>query len=395
MSAVRIFADECDSPDYNPLEQALHAWEIRRSGPKESHRIGLDLIDHALEIDDQLVTAWAYLTCGAHELANSELQLAATESFECAAKLFKRMGEKRGESLSQIALARLYMTNGQFHPALELYKSIIEREAHGLTPLEKFEAFNSIGGCFWGLDKLELCLLYLSKAFEVLRNTNFVTERATVLGNIGSALLSVGNYDTAYDFLVAAAKYSRSADNRMGAFNIQASLVACLNEMKDHTKALPIATRLVKDFEDLLFVGPYNVALCNVAIAFANAKQWQLSEYCLAEAQKIAQNGQVAHSLAAVALAEAQVAEARGNFAVAIAHAESLLDNSSSVTNDIRSQALSVLVNGYQKIGNHEAAVRAKKKKLELSDLRYQSGLAAAMVVLELGSSLKNLQPMN
>ena len=106
MSAVRILREDPCSPDFKPLEEALRAWEIRRSDQKESHRLAMELIDHALEFDDPVVTAWAYLTCGAHELAANDLDQAA-ESLESAKKLFKRTGEKRGESLAVVLRARV------------------------------------------------------------------------------------------------------------------------------------------------------------------------------------------------------------------------------------------------------------------------------------------------
>ncbi|MEP6702352.1 MAG: hypothetical protein ABJB04_05115, partial [Betaproteobacteria bacterium] len=164
MSAVKILKEDPCSPDFKPLEEALRAWEIRRSDSKESHRIASVLIEHALEFDQPLVTAWAYLTCGAHEVAANELD-EAEQSLESAKTLFRRAGEPRGESLAVILRARVQMARGEFHSALEMYKSIIEREAHGLQTLERFEAFNAIAGCFWGLDNVELCLLYLTKAF--------------------------------------------------------------------------------------------------------------------------------------------------------------------------------------------------------------------------------------
>ena len=389
MSAVKILAEELESTDIDPLEQALHAWEIRRSDPKESHRIALYLIDHALEIDDPLVTGWAYLTCGVHELAQSTFNVAG-DSFHSAITLFVRVGERRGESLAQVALARLHMTKGEFQPALELFKAIIEREAHGLLPLEKFEAFNGIGGCFWGLDKMELCLLYLSKAYDVLKHTNFIVERATVLSNIGTALIKVGNHDTAREFLMAALNFADQTEDRVLKFNLQSSLIACLIDLKETATALPVAVRLLRDFQDMLFAGPYNIALCNIAVAFAYAEEWKLAEHCLRSAQKIADETDVDLSSISVNLAHAQVAEVRGDFAVAIARAEYLLEEqATSLDADAKAQAYSLLVNCYHKVGQHEGAVRFKKRKLELADLRYQSGLAAAMVVLDLKSSLR------
>ena len=280
MSAVKILREDPSSPDFKPLEEALRAWEIRRSEPKESHRLATDLIDHALEIDDPLVTAWAYLTCGAHELAANEFEQ-AEESLESAIKLFKRTGEKRGESLAIILRARVESNRGDFHSALEMYKSVIEREAHGLQTLERFEAFNAIAGCFWGLDNVELCLLYLSKAFDTLRNTDYNTERATVLSNMGASLLAVGNYEAAREFLIAAVKFSRASSDRVLGLNILSNLSACHTELKEVSEAVAVSTRMMSEYQDLAFEGPSNTPLCNAATAFALGKQWSLSDQCL------------------------------------------------------------------------------------------------------------------
>ena len=391
MSAVQILRDDPSSPDFKPLEEALRAWEIRRSDPKESHRLAMDLIDHALEFDDPLVTGWAYLTCGAHELAANEFDT-AQESLGSAIKLFARTGEKRGESLATILRARVESNRGEFHSALEMYKSVIEREAHGLQTLERFEAFNAIAGCFWGLDNVELCLLYLSRAFDTLRNTDYNTERATILSNMGAALLAVGNYEAAREFLVAAAKFSRLGSDRVLGLNILANLVACHNELKEIPDAVAVSTRMMSDYQDLAFTGPSNGALCNAATAYAYGKQWALADQCLVGAQMIAQESGMPMWQLVVAQTEVVVAAARGNHAVAAAHAEALLSNfSDQLSSEARSQVFSVLIVCYQHLSRLDDMLAMKKKRLSLSESRYHAGLTAAMVVLDLRASLKHI----
>jgi tetratricopeptide (TPR) repeat protein len=391
MSAIQILRGDPYSPDGKPLEKALHAWEIRRSDPKESHRLAMELVEHALEIDDPLVTAWAYLSCGAHELAANDLDQ-AEESLESAIKLFVRTGEKRGESLAIVLRARVSMGRGEFHPALEMYKSVIEREAHGLRTLERFEAFNAIAGCFWGLDNVELCLLYLSKAFDTLRNTAHNTERATVLSNMGATLLRVGNYESAREFLVAAVKFSRADGDRLLGLNILANLVVCHTELKEVPEAAAVSTRMLSDYQDLVFAGPNNIALCNAAVAFANARHWALADQCLVGAKILAQESELPMSQFVLAQAEATIAEARGNHAVAAAHAEALLENfGEQLSNEMRSQLYLLLAACYQHLSRVNDMLEIKKKRLALFESRYSAGLAAAMVVIDLKASLKNL----
>ncbi len=391
MSVVQILREDPCSLDFKPLEEALRAWEIRRSDPKNSHRLALELIDHALEFDDPLVTGWAYLTCGAHELAANEFEQ-AEESLESAIKLFTRTGEKRGESLAVVLRARVCMGRGEFHPALEMYKSIIEREAHGLQTLERFEAFNAIAGCFWGLDNVELCLLYLSKAFDTLRNTDYNTERATVLSNMGATLLAVGNYEAAREFLVAAVKFSKTSGDRVLGLNILTNLVACHVELEEVSEAVAVSTRMLSEYQDLAFAGPTNGVLCNAATAFALGKRWSLADQCLVGAQMIAQEGDVAISHVLVAQAEATIAFARGTYAVAAAHAEAILENfDEQLSNEARSQIYLLLVSCYQQLSRLDDMLATKKKRLTLSESRYSAGLAAAMVVLDLKASLKHL----
>jgi tetratricopeptide (TPR) repeat protein len=391
MSAVRILREDPRSPDFKPLERALHAWEIRRSDSKESHRLALELIEHALEFDDPLVTAWSYLTCGAHELAANEFD-EAEASLDAAIKLFVRIGEKRGESLATVLRARVHTNRGEFHAALEMYKSVIEREAHGLHTLERFEAFNAIAGCFWGLDNVELCLLYLSKAFDTLRNTAHNTERATVLSNMGAALISVGNYAAAREFLIAAVKFSKASEDRVLGLNILVNLVSCHIELKEVSDAVAVATRMLSDYQDLAFAGPTNTALCNAAMAFARAKQWSLADQCLIGAHMIAQEEGLKASHIFAAQAEATLAEARGNYAVAAAHGEALLETfAEHLSNEARSQVYSLLVNCYQHLSRPGDMLMMKKKRLNLSENRYQAGLAAAMVILDLKASLRHI----
>jgi tetratricopeptide (TPR) repeat protein len=391
MSAVKILREDPCSPDFKPLEEVLRAWEIRRSDPKESNRLALELIDHALEFDDPLVTGWAYLTCGAHELAANEFEQ-AEESLESAITLFARTGEKRGASLATILRARVESNRGEFHSALELYKSVIEREAHGLQTLERFEAFNAIAGCFWGIDNVELSLLYLSKAFDTLRNTDYNTERATVLSNMGAALLAVGNYEVAREFLVAAAKFSGLGSDPVLGLNILSNLVACHNELKEVPEAIAASTRMLSDYQDLAFAGPSNGALCNAATAFALGKQWSLADQCLVGAQLIAHESNMPMWQLAVAQTEVIIAAARGNHAVAAGHAESLLENfAEQLSNEARSQIFSLLIVCYQHLSRLDDMLAIKKKRLSLSDSRYHAGLTAAMVVVDLKASLKHI----
>ena len=391
MSAVKILREDPCSPDYKPFEEALRAWDIRRSDPKESKRVAMELIDHALEFDDPLVTAWAYLTCGTHELAANEFEEAA-ESLESAIKLFGRTGEKRGESLATIVRARVESSRGEFHLALEINKSVIEREAHGLLPLERFEAFNAIAGCFWGLDNVEICLLYLSKAFDTLRNTDHNTERATVLSNMGAALLAVGSYESAREFLVAAGKFSRLGADRILDLNILSNLVACHNELRNSSEAVAVSARMLSNYQDLLFAGPSNSALCNAATAFAIGKRWSLADQCLVGAQIIAQESAMPMWQLTAAQTELNVAAERGNHAVAAAHAETILENyAEHLTNEVRSQIYSLLIVCYQQLSRLDEMLATKKKRLVLSESRYHAGLAAAMVVLDLKASLKHI----
>jgi tetratricopeptide (TPR) repeat protein len=391
MSAVKILRDDPCSPDFKPLEEALHAWEIRRSDPKESHRRAKRLLEYALEIDQPLVTAWAYLTCGAHELAGNELD-EAQDSLSSAQSLFKRVQEQRGESLSVILSARIQFARGNFHSALEMYKSIIEREAHGLQTLERFEAFNAIAGCFWGLDNVELSLLYLSKAFETLRNTPFNAERAAVLNNMGAALLAVGNYEAGRDFLTAASRFVEGATDKTLELNILSNLTACHVELKEVALAVSVSKRMLTDFQEIVFAGPTNTALCNAAMAFALGKHFSLADQCLVGAQIITEEHDLPIQRIQLAQAEAAINESRGNYAIAATQAESLLERfKEHMSNEVRSQLLGLLASCYHRLSRLNDLIEIKKKRLQLSESRYQSGLAAAMVILDIKSQLTRL----
>jgi hypothetical protein len=127
-------------------------------------------------------------------------------------------------------------------------------------------------------------------------------------------------------------------------------------------------------------------------MSFALGKQWTLSDQCLVGAQLIAQEAGLSSSRIQVAQAEAEIAAARGNYSVAAAHAESvLMDFDQQLSAEMRSQLYGLLVICYQKISRLDDLLSVKKKKLALSEGRYQSGLAAAMVILDLKTSLRQI----
>lgn len=391
MSAVQILKEDPSSPDFKPLESALHAWEIRRSNPQESHRLARELVEHALEFDDPVVTAWAYLTCGAHEVAANDFEVAA-ETLDSASRLFERTAERRGESLTAILRGRMYTVQGKFQDALEVFKAVIEREGHGLRTLERFEAFNSISGCFWGMDKVDLSLMYLSKAFEVVKVGDFAMERATVLSNMGAALNHVGNYEEARRFLLAAREVLPPKGNPILSFNIHTNLIACCLELEQNDEAAESSRRMLTQHQDLAFAGPLNGSICNAALAFAKAKRWELSQQCMVGAAIIAQENPDPRNAIALRHAEAVIAEERGHIAVAVAHAEAILESSSGeLSNEVRCQLYTLLIRCYQRLSQTSAVLQVKKKRLDLLDNRYKDGLAAAMIVLDVRAALPAL----
>jgi hypothetical protein len=149
---------------------------------------------------------------------------------------------------------------------------------------------------------------------------------------------------------------------------------------------------MVREYQDLACAGPENSPLCNAAIAFATAKHHALADQCLVGSQIIAHESGLPRNRLSLAQAEAIVAESRGNYAVAAAHAENLLvEFADSISNEVRSQIYGLLIACYQRLSRLDDLLVVKKKKLSLSESRYNSGLAAAMVVLDLKASLKSL----
>jgi tetratricopeptide (TPR) repeat protein len=209
---------------------------------------------------------------------------------------------------------------------------------------------------------------------------------------MGATLLAVGNYAAAREFLIAAVRFSKSCSDRVLGLNILSNLVACHVEFNEVPEAIAASTRMLTEYQDLAFAGPSNGILCNAATAFALGKQWSLADQCLTGAQLIAQQSDLTMSRVLVAQAEATVAMARGNYAVAAAHAEAILQNfTEQLSNEVRSQLYSLLATCYQQLSRLDDLLAMKKKRLGLSETRYAAGLAAAMVILDLKASLKHL----
>ena len=192
--------------------------------------------------------------------------------------------------------------------------------------------------------------------------------------------------------LFRSVKFSRPGADRVLELNILSNLVACHIELKEISDAVLVSIRILSEYQDLAFAGPTNQVLCNTASAFALEKRWSLADQCLLGARMIAQEGKLTAAHALVAQAEATIAMARGNYAVAAAHAEAILDNfADNLSSEARSQIYSLLITSYQQLSRPDDMLALRKRRLTLSESRYGAGLAAAMVILDLKASLRQL----
>ncbi len=62
MSAVQILREDPSSIEFQPLDTALHAWEIRRSDPKESYSLAQELVEAYLTVRNETECRVAPLT---------------------------------------------------------------------------------------------------------------------------------------------------------------------------------------------------------------------------------------------------------------------------------------------------------------------------------------------
>ena len=167
-------------------------WEAHFRAPSQAVALAQAAIDDPST--DERTRAWAELTLGWHQLYFTGDPAAAGKTLPVAQQRFERLGERRGELLARIGLARVLLVRQQPQEARKALAEVYDEAVSTLPPEDRFWAINALAATYYYEDRIDETVRYMHLALETLRMIDVSPHLPTAMSNLAAALVTVGDY---------------------------------------------------------------------------------------------------------------------------------------------------------------------------------------------------------
>lgn len=380
-----------DHSSLSRLDRAMWAWNLRRSNPEEAYRSALSVLREAKEHNDSHTIAWTMLTCSAYRIYKGNPE-STTKALNLAQTLFEQCTDPHGKALTKILHAYSLFVTGNYNAAITTYKLFLDSpEKNSINQEELFETYNGLAGCYWALDEVEPTMGALAMAFAAAKSTGNLANQATVLSNFGAALLRIGSYEAALDFLILAKRLADQASYTTLQLNLLTNLAHCYYELSENKQALQCIDILLRTYRTQAGTSIEISHLCVAAEVYARAGRWLIVEELLSEIRVIVNQNPRSISLLSSKLTEARIAAMKEQYQAAILHAEEALKIAGdNCPRDLEYHLLKLLIDCYIQTDKPSALNEFLSKFSNIKDKREESSQISVLSTLDLRRSLCN-----
>lgn len=269
---------------------------------------------------------WATLTCGRIAAHRQDTELAEVLLAESLGRLYL-VGDSYGENMAISHLALPHILRQNLDRALEL----------ALRPLSSNIAFSDqdkvlihsvVSQCYWAREEPHQAILHLMNAYDLVSATDDFHRKSAILGNIGTVLETLGEWDLAIPVLSEAwrLQLGQCTDQREIQLTHLANLVLVNCQLEKYEIAVRHAELLFEYLNQGLHTATWSMYESMVS-AFAFTGQVERAQHCLNQARVLKQRSLTPFSEATTLAAEAILLEARKDYAGAAALAKRILES--------------------------------------------------------------------
>ena len=343
------------------LKAAIAVWDSAYRFPKrafdDATRMRKELHDTCLHRP----YGWAAMTCGRIAAYREELDFSEVLLTEALGR-FHFVGDRYGEIVAAAHLAIPEVWRRNLDHALEL----------ALRPFSSGIAFSSSDAdllhniaaqCYWMREDGHPAILHLSKAYDLVKDSDVYERRSVIVGNMGAILYDLGELDLALSASTEAWRLQLNRQENQGEIKLSylSNMIRTKFVLGNHLAAL-------KDAELLMGYLRSTSTQQNVAVFAALCETYALdgqvekAQYCLDQARALSQSNPQPSALALTAIGEATILEGKGQYDSAISLATRLLKQPASiVTSSNHRLAALVLCRCYAALGRKSESVKWKR----------------------------------
>lgn len=373
-------------------ELAARAWAEQHTRPKAARRLAEQALAQAQTGDEAGAGAWAEMTLAYLDLRQEHYR-SARPGLEHAAEVFRGSLDTRGQILASNGLARLAMIEGQTEVALATFRANLREDGGALSPLDRFYTLNGVAGCLAALGDTPQALAHLFEALEALRSIDAKPQMATLLANLGSELVAVGDLEEARRVLEEASELAKGLDQPRLRLEIDAHLAECLVSLNQAAQALPLARRMMRSNEAMTAASPEGNVFTSACLAFLSAAKLDEAQEALVRADELASKHESPEARVWVLALKGLLHARRGERGQAIARLEEARRASTSRTSlRLRAFALERLAGFLAEAGRHKEAYELHRAFFEIYEERLGLATRARYHAVQLRHEMNRLR---
>ena len=340
---------------------------------------------------DDRTTAWAELTLGWHQLYVTSQALEASASLPAALERFVQIGERRGELLARIGIARLALLRQLPHDARAAVLEIYDEAYATLPPQDRFWAVNVLAATYFYDNRIDEAIRHLHLALETLRTIDVSPHLATAMSNLAASLVTVGDYQPARELAQDAIEMLARYDNPQVLLFARSNLAEAQLGTGDADAALATVDAMFAQAPSPLPNQAQGHFMAIGAEVYARFGRLDDAERCVREAEAIQATFPGGYNTVYSAWAAAALADARSDDDVALASLDAAVAAAEQRHHvPTLCKACAAAAARHAKLGRYEEAYARHVRLLEVTQERMTSRASAKYFLLRAEHELKH-----
>lgn len=298
--------------------QARRAWRLLYSDSQRCTAEADAALANARRRGDVGAEGWARLARGFNLIWYATPDEAMHE-LNRATAAFAATGDRAGELLAEVGLARSVWRRGDYRASLQRVLRLRDEGLQRLRDDEQGMLLNTIAGCYSELGESQQAFAYMFQAMQALRAARSQGFDVVLYCNLAHELIQLGDYHQALSYVEQGLQRCRRLNNPRLLSVLAINLVICLTSLQRPAEALPSVHQLLQLPADGSGRGPANAHYETMALAALRAGDLALGERLLALAGEALDRHTVPDERITLQVATAELLLARGRCRDALA----------------------------------------------------------------------------
>jgi len=376
------------------LRLARRAWKLLHIDSALAIELADRALDKARARGDAAGEGWARLARGFHLIYFARPRHAAPE-LRAAQQIFEQLCDNAGRILAQTGIARGLWRQGRYDEALQLALALRDEGLAVLRHDQRGLLLNTIAGCYSARNQSEQAFAYMYQALRDAPPARGHGYDAVLHCNLAHELMQLGDYDEALKHVEAGlARFDHDRNPRLASV-LWVNRIIILTELGRAADALGDIERVCAVPADATGRGTLTPHFETMAIAAFAAGQRGRGRELVERARQVEREPIVEEALE-LALAEALLARADGDLALARTHLDAASERAAvgglGVSLRVRCAVYLLLSQVLEASGDVVAALAAARQWQRLAGERAQLASRAHYQAAALQTELLMLQ---